>query len=544
MMRQTRRRGWALPMLGVRTIRARVRPRRGVVVAACAIALTLCVLAGRGHVTVLGANCESDVQGYSWGANEAGQVGDGVVAAARPTPFVLSGMSNVTAGDHHSLAVGRDCQGQFVVAWGANDHGQLGNGSPKGSTTPVKVLRPVDPTGHVVALAAGGGYSVAAIGDTDTDAVWAWGANDHGQLGNGSINSVPNPVPSRVEKLGVLLWTTPIAAGHDHALALMQDGTVRAWGANEHGQLGVGDTEDRSTPTPVLESPGHELRGVVRISAGNRHSLALLANGTVMAWGANDHGQLGDDNQDHEPHYRPVQVHNLTVAGGRVAAGGSHSLALTAPEGTVWAWGANDHGQLGDGTTTESHAPVQVRGVRNGTDIAAGENHSLVVNQSVGAWGANNLGQLGDGGTSESSIAVAVHGPSSDLRVTASGNHSLSGAWLRGGPTGVPPLVVPPRLPPSPVGAPPPRPLLVPPPAQQPPRSSVTSSPAIASSPGSSGAEPPTPSPLSPATTAPRPPGSGGPTTGSSVMIVLAAFALLAMGMVAAFVALRVRTRR
>src|SRR5262249_11378416 len=256
----------------------------------------------------------------------------------------VTGAVAIAAGNFHSLALKSD---STVWAWGWNGQGQLGNGTfttarPWGIATPAQVP---GLTG-VVAIAAGG-HSLALKPD---GAVWAWGDNQYGQLGSGSFTpsaiASPAPVPG-------LTGVVAISAGGGHSLALKSDGTVWAWGWNSVGQLGSGaftTSAPYGSATPA-QVPG--LTGAVAISAGGRHSLAIKSDGTVLAWGNNYHGQLGNGaftTTDPRGIATPAQVPGPTGVGA-ISAGGSHSLAIKS-DGTVWAWGWNGQGQLGNGTVT------------------------------------------------------------------------------------------------------------------------------------------------------------------------------------------------
>ena len=185
--------------------------------------------------------------------------------------------------------------------------------------------------------------------------------------------------------------TPQIAGGRVHAIALKSDGTVWAWGYNAYGQLGDGTTA-WSRPTPVQVSG---LSGVTAIAAGGYHTIALKSDGTVWTWGANGNGQLGDGTTTERK--TPVQVSGLSSVTA-IAAGSSHTIALKS-DGTVWTWGANGSGQLGDGTNTERTTPVQVSGLSGVTAISGGESHTITLKSdgTVWTWGANASGQLGDG---------------------------------------------------------------------------------------------------------------------------------------------------
>src|SRR6185369_4626652 len=192
-----------------------------------------------------------------------------------------------------------------------------------------------------------------------------WGNNSKGQLGNGT--TADQKTPTRITASSD--WAA-ISAGDFHTLALKTDGTLWAWGDNTKGQLGDGSTTGRLVPTRIVTGyPGNFDKLWVAISAGGSHSLALHADGTLWAWGSNNSGQLGDANLPLAGVNKPHQVaksrlSDLPAPGWNsswvaIAAGLSHSLALQA-NGTMWAWGNNFSGQLGDGSTVNRKAPVQV----------------------------------------------------------------------------------------------------------------------------------------------------------------------------------------
>ena len=229
-----------------------------------------------------------------------------------------------------------------------------------------------------------GDYHSLALRDDGT--VWAWGYNYYGQLGDGTRTTRYTAV-----QVSGLSRITAIAGGGNHSLALKNDGTVWAWGYNEYGQLGNGSATTRYTAAQVSG-----LSGITAIAGGGNHSLALKNDGTVWAWGYNEYGQLGDGSTT--TRYTAVQVSGLSGITAIVGEG-THSLALKS-DGTVWACGLNDVGQLGDGTReTTRITAVRVSGVSDVTAIAGGYNHSLALrdNGTVWAWGYNEYGQLGNG---------------------------------------------------------------------------------------------------------------------------------------------------
>ncbi|MEN3540807.1 hypothetical protein AAH991_37235 [Microbispora sp. ZYX-F-249] len=269
--------------------------------------------------------------------------------------------------------------------------------------------------GSPVAVAeAGRGFVKVASGADHSVAIaadgtlWSWGANDQGQLGDGTATG--RPAPAQVPGMTNI---TEIAAGRGFTLAVRSDGTLWSWGRNDSGQLGTG-AANVSQPVP-RQVPG--LTGITDVAAGTAHGLAARSDGTAWAWGLNDSGQLGDATTISRP--TPVPVAGLTgvaaVAGGLV-----HSLALRS-DGTVWSWGSNGAGELGDGTVGNRLTPVKALKVAHITDIAAGERHSLAVSGdgTLFAWGLNGSGQLGDGTTTDRSVPYPVPGLSGVVQATA-----------------------------------------------------------------------------------------------------------------------------
>ncbi len=318
--------------------------------------------------------------------------------------LLLPATQAISANSNHSLTVRAD---GTVWAWGNNDHGQLGDGTLKPASLPKQVKGGTGKKwlGGIKAVSAGLCHSLA-VGNDGT--VWAWGWNDQGQLGNGTAKDSHVPVQVKDSSgKGRLEGIVAVSAGFSHSLALANDGTVWAWGSNTSGQLGDKTATDRTLPVQVKDSSGEgKLEGIVAISAGDVHSLALSNDGTVWAWGANNHGQLGDETTDDRS--KPMQVKDSSGGsqlGGikGVSAGFYHSLAV-GNDGFVWAWGRNDYGQLGDWTTEDRSKPVQVKDSPSGSQlggiksVSAGVYHSLALGDdgSVWAWGNNEHGQLDD----------------------------------------------------------------------------------------------------------------------------------------------------
>jgi alpha-tubulin suppressor-like RCC1 family protein len=268
-------------------------------------------------------------------------------------------------------------------------------------------------SGVTAAIAGGEDHSVALRSD---GTVWAWGGNLYGQLGDGTTTNSSTPVQVRG-----LSGVTAVAAGDYCSVALRSDGTVWAWGFNANGQLGDGTTTSSSTPVRV-----QGLSGVTAIAAeapAAYHVMALRSDGTVWAWGSNAGGQLGDGTRT--TRFTPVQVHGLSGVTA-IGVGFFLSMALRS-DGTMWAWGHNLWGQLGDGTTTTRLTPVQVRDLSGVTAIAAGGHHSLALRTdgTVWAWGHNSWGQMGNGTTTDSSTPVQLSGLAGVIAISAGSEYSL-----------------------------------------------------------------------------------------------------------------------
>lgn len=350
-----------------------------------------------GWLHSLAMKCNDSV--WAWGYNNEGQLGNRSTLGSG-TPVRASRLTNVrkvAAGASHSLAVTAD---GTVWAWGSNSSGQLGNGTTTNATFPVQVPN----LAGVTSVAAGptGTHSLAL---TSSGVVWAWGSNSTGELGNGTTADSLVPV-----QVSGLTGVVAIAAGDQHSLALKSDGSVWGWGYNFYGQVGVPafqcqngtcSTSPRLTPVQV-----QGLGGVSAIAAGSLHSLAVKSDGTAWAWGRNDEGELGDGTTSSSS--SPRRVADLTTVS-RIAGGGYHSLALKS-DGTAWAWGYNAQGQLGTGTTGTSLRPARVSGLPAVVYLAGGRNHSLAARDdgTVWGWGANGYGQLGNGGGLDSSSPVEL----------------------------------------------------------------------------------------------------------------------------------------
>jgi alpha-tubulin suppressor-like RCC1 family protein len=369
---------------------------------------------------------KSDGTVWTWGANFNGKLGIGLDPATLARTNVpvevhgpgdigfLNSISAVMGGEIHNVALKSD---GTVWAWGWNAFGQLGNGTTNDASTPVQVgLGSVPPLTSVTKL-GGRTYWTCAVKSDGT--VWAWGMNQGGQLGNGTVNptsgpQVTSPVQVNDSQAGGHIHNAlQVSCGYTYGVALATNGTVWTWGTGPYGELGNGSTVVSYSPVQVTG-----LSNVIAISSGWKHILAVKSDGTVWSWGKNLNGELGDGTTVNRSN--AVQVLNLTniVA----VSGGDYNSAALQSNGTVWKWGLNDVGELGNGTadnqTTAHPVPSLVptdkfgAGFSNVVMMAARDYHNIAVKAdgSVWMWGANDQGQCGDGTTSDDWRPVPVVG--------------------------------------------------------------------------------------------------------------------------------------
>jgi len=377
----------------------------------------------------------------------------------------------IAGGSDHSLAI---CKDSIAQTWGWNSNGELGNGTFNKSNIPVTVSFL---TG-IIAVTGGWNHSLALKSD---GTVWSWGWNQAGQLGDGT--NTDSNIPMQVTSLTGI---KSIVGRHMSSLALRNDGSVWAWGRNYNGQLGNGTNADSNVPVQVSS-----LTGISTIEGGGGHFFALKNDGTVWAWGYNSDGQLG--NGTNISSNAPVPVNSLTGITA-IAGGGEYSSLALKNDSTVWSWGNNDYGQLGNGSNTWSNVPVPVslltgviaiaaggansmalkndgtvwiwgggfannipvlvKSLSNITSIAAGSNHFLAKDTAniVWAWGGNGLGQLGNGTNTSSNVPVqvinlcqgtnAVNEISEQSDVSLYPNPSQDGFWINSSSVVVSPLQV------------------------------------------------------------------------------------------------------
>ncbi len=362
---------------------------------------------------------------YCWGSDSYGQLGDGGNAqdSLVPVPVDASGVTGrmvlvqLAAGYWHNCGI---ASGGEPYCWGADDHGQLGDGgSLQNATTPVLV----DATGitgdRAFVQTTGGGFHTCGL--TSEGRAYCWGLDGYGQLGDGGT-SMDSQTPVAVDTSGITGEKTfvSLSAGNIHTCGLTPAGVAYCWGRDASGQIGDGGTSQDAQSPVAVDTSGIAGTGVfVAISAGDDHTCGLTPEGAAYCWGADLYGQLGDGGAAQGSQI-PVAVDTSGIAGEKalvtLIAGGYHSCGLT-PEGWAYCWGLDRSGQLGDGgSATNSQVPVPVdtsgiTGEKLFVRLAGGSSHTcgLTAEGVPYCWGLDGYGQLGDGGASQDSqIPVAV----------------------------------------------------------------------------------------------------------------------------------------
>ncbi len=358
---------------------------------------------GWGHTCAL----LNDRRVRCWGANDYGQLGNNATTAlpgATPSPVDLffdtaddgkaPALEQVAAGYEHSCAR----TASQVYCWGRNVDGRLGDGTTTDSARPVRVDFGDEVSWAIRDIAVGDTFSCALVEQDQKDPqVYCWGANNRGQLGDGT--DVPSSAPVKVKDLD---QPTAISAGWGHACAISDGARVKCWGLNDNGQLGTGTTGVSSSP--VLSS---EVVQAQDISCGVFHTCAATSSG-IICWGKNDARQVRDTQDQVVP--TPTLIPDIESAQ-EVVTGSAHSCARL--EDNVVCWGRNDRGQLGDGTTSEMPEFLVTADLLSGVprSITAGNAHTCahLDDGSMRCWGFNDYGQLGDGTTASAPRPVRVN---------------------------------------------------------------------------------------------------------------------------------------
>jgi alpha-tubulin suppressor-like RCC1 family protein len=340
------------------------------------------------------------------------------------------GVKAVSVGRGHTCAI---TAGGGVKCWGANYSGELGDGTATNRDSPVDVVGLIS---GVKEIGTGDGRTCAL---TDSGGVKCWGTYWEGPEGvvvTGDYQVVGRKELSRPVEIVGLTGVQSMAVGSDHVCVITENGGVRCWGKNEYGQLGDGTNDNPGLlrsykgwpPVPNLVDVAGLSGGVQGLFAGYSHTCVWLEVGTVKCWGKNDRGQLG--NSTTIDSNVPVDAVGLQSGITMVAGGENHTCALTA-EGKGKCWGSNSSGQLGVGTILMRREPVEVPGLGNGVKSVSssreffGVDHTcaVTVGGGVKCWGANEYGQLGDGTITQRGSPVDVIGLSAGVQVVASGSY-------------------------------------------------------------------------------------------------------------------------
>jgi alpha-tubulin suppressor-like RCC1 family protein len=328
------------------------------------------------------------------GAGRLGRLVSGYSSVPIDVVQLGTAFSMVGSGDVHSCAVSKV---GAVKCWGDGQNGRLGNNSNVNGPAPVDVQG----LSSGIVMASVGSYHTCAL--TTAGAVKCWGANDNGQLGNGT--SVTSGIP--VDVIGLSNKITNVASGSQYTCAVTSAGAVKCWGYRMAPFVG-GDYPNSAVP---VDMQGLDT-GVVMVAAGFSHSCAVTSVGAVKCWGSNNNGRLGDGKVSDSYELRPVDVQGLSNGVAMVAAGRNHTCAVTTT-GAVKCWGKNDYGQLGNSLNVDSAVPVDVQGLSSGVAmVAAGTFYSCALTTvgTVKCWGKNDYGQLGNNSTTGSSVPVDVVG--------------------------------------------------------------------------------------------------------------------------------------
>ena len=297
-------------------------------------------------------------------------------------------VKNVYSSGAHTMVIKND---GTLWAWGWNNSGQVGV-SPHG-----------DPVLSPVRIGTSSDWETVFIGESSTSTIalrndgtlWAWGSGMYGVLGNGSGSAYAYPSPFQI---GFANNWESVSTISGSTLAIKKDGTLWAWGENSYGQLGDGSTTQRVSPVQIgTDSDWASVEiSHTEYSGYSTFTLAIKKDGTLWAWGRNNYGQLGDGSTTDR--HSPVQIGSAgNWASVSINCGSTMAIKK---DGTLWAWGANSYGQVGDGSTTNRHSPVQIGTASNWSSISIFKNFSIFGTRKDGtlwAWGNNSYGQLGNG---------------------------------------------------------------------------------------------------------------------------------------------------
>jgi len=354
----------------------------------------------------------NDGNAWCWGRNRFGQLGDNSVSAKSTraslvTKPSLAGFTSIATSNSHTCA--RTSDGS-AWCWGDNSSGQLGDGTTTDSSGAVQVT--TDSSGtfltNVSAISVGTNASCAL---KSNGTVWCWGDNGEGQLGDRTSDSSSFAVQVEKASKTTLSTVTAISVGTDHACAVLSDKSAWCWGDNSDGATGAGTAVAREGAVRVTKAANAVFTNVVAISAGNAHTCALLGDKTVWCWGLNAYGQLGNGSTTTSLVAVSAGLTNIAILG---QSTGNHTCAVSATN-ILSCWGANTAGQLGDGTIAAKTRAVALKTTYAATTgtitgVSSGSKQTCLSNTmgEVWCWGRNSNGQLGNNSTLNSLVPVKV----------------------------------------------------------------------------------------------------------------------------------------
>ncbi|MDZ4757318.1 MAG: T9SS type A sorting domain-containing protein [Bacteroidota bacterium] len=347
---------------------------------------------------------KADGRLWTWGINNYGQLGDGT-DTNRLSPTLIVADSNwvaISAGSFFSHAIKAD---GTLWGWGNNVYGSVGDGTDTTRKKPVQIGN----DNSWVTLSSGGGQTLAIKAD---GTLWSWGINTYGEVGNGNTNHIYSPVQIGSDNNWVYIY-----AGFYHSLALKSCGTLWAWGNNSWGAVGDSTSTDRHSPVQIGSDSNW-----VSVAGGNFHSFGLKANGIIWSWGYNNYGQLYDSTDTVRiiPTLTKSYILSEWIS---ISAGGTFTLGLKS-DGTLWAWGCNNGGTLGDSTSINRDRPVQIGKANNWTSISASTicGFALKSNGSLWAWGRGAA--LGDSNINNISYPIQIGVDKDYVSVASTETHS------------------------------------------------------------------------------------------------------------------------
>jgi rubredoxin len=351
---------------------------------------------------------------WNWGYNGWGQLGDSTLANKSSPVQTIAGGTNwkqVACGNSHTAAIKTD---GTLWSWGIGNNGALAETSRTNKSSPIQT-----DIGGTNWKQVACGYNVSVTIKTD-GTLWTWGYNNYGQLGNSTTVSKSSPVQTIA---GGNNWKQ-VACGYFHTTAIKTDGTLWTWGNDSYGQLGDSTISHRSSPIQTIAG-GTNWK---QVACGGYHTAAIKTDGTLWTWGYNFSGLLGDSTSDSKS--SPVQ----TIAGGtnwKQLSCGSFYIAAIKTDGTLWSWGNNTNGQLGNSTLgIPISSPVQtIAGGTNWKQVAAGYSHTTAIKTdgTLWTWGNNNNGQLGDSTISHRSSPIqTIAGGTNWKQVAGGGIHTAA----------------------------------------------------------------------------------------------------------------------